>query len=333
MASHRMTLPIAATAVVALGLGGCQRWLAEPETAAARGSGLTLSAQLTEGEDPAADLRTLMDSMNVVLEAEGANYRVAIAEYITDEAGFNGQDTVLAKNVGNKRLGADFIPGDPRRNGWSGVTPDGAVDNITYAIDRTGDAVPVFPLVGGLTAAQTDAAIVRAVTTWENVECSTVGLTRNNDFGLDIGVVAFQNSLGGSPFIFADVQHAGWRDINFAGGILGVTFTFVFINAAGPTDNDGNGLADVAFREIYFDPSFNWRDDGVGNVDVQTVALHEFGHGLSQGHFGMIALKNDGSLKASPRAVMNALYAGPFRVLVGTDNGGHCGNWETWPTN
>jgi len=99
------------------------------------------------------------------------------------------------------------------------------------------------------------------------------------------------------------------------------------------TDIDGNGKGDTAFREIYYDPSFAWKDDGVSNVDVETVALHEAGHGLSQGHFGKVFLKNDGSVQASPRAVMNAFYLRPQRSLLGTDNGGHCSNWAAWPNN
>ena len=128
------------------------------------------------------------------------------------------------------------------------------------------------------------------------------------------------------------MQHASWRDINFAGGILGVTFTFVFVDVNGPTDVDSNGRLDTAFREIYYDPSFSWADDGVTNIDVESVAVHEIGHGLSQGHFGKVGLKNDGSLKASLRTVMNAPYASPFRALTGTDNGGHRSNWAQWPT-
>ena len=44
-----------------------------------------------------------------------------------------------------------------------------------------------------------------------------------------------------------------------------------------------------------------------------------------------MSLGNDGSLSAAPRAVMNALYAAPFRDLAGTDEGGHCSNWASWP--
>jgi hypothetical protein len=285
-----------------------------------------VSAEVTFTQDPGSDLAAYMDALNVQLASEGADYRAAIAEYVTSHDGGQAGGTVLAKDVGNKQLSLDFVPFDTRRT-WSGP-PGPTSDDITFAIDETGDAVPVF---GGLTGAQTTAAILAAMNTWEGVNCSTLPLLQNPSFGLDIGLVAFLNGLGGSPFVFADVQHAGWRDINFAGGILGVTFTFQFIDDDGnPTDIDNNGRADAAFREIYYDPSFTWRDDG-GNIDVETVALHEVGHGLSQAHFGTVRLKNDGTLQASPRAVMNALYAAPLRQLHGSDNGGHCSNWAAWP--
>ena len=57
---------------------------------------------------------------------------------------------------------------------------------------------------------------------------------------------------------------------------VGVAFTFGFTDSGGAfTDIDGNGKLDTAFREIYYDPSFSWADDGSSNVDVETVALHE----------------------------------------------------------
>lgn len=276
--------------------------------------------------EAASQLTSIMDAINVGLEANGENYRVAMVEYVTgsgDEAGA----TLIQKDVGNKQLGFDFVPFDSRRS-WSGPTT-GATDDITYAIDQTGDAVP--PL-GGLTGPETDAALVRATTTWSGLSCSNLPQTRNPDFGLDIGVVAFLNGLGGSPLVFADVQHAGWRDINFAGGVLGATFTFGFTSGGSFTDIDNNGKFDTAFREIYYDPSFSWADDGVNNFDVETVALHEIGHGLSQAHFGNIFIKK-GTFTASPRAVMNAFIFGVDRELFGTDGGGHCSNWAQWPNN
>lgn len=309
-------------AALALGLAACD----EP-------TGNTSSmSEMPDAPQAAAEveaaLASIMDNANVALAASGESYRAAKAEYLTKPSGEDFGGTVLAKDVGNKQLADDFVAHDPNRVDWSGAV-GGASDDITYAIDQTGDAVPV---VGGLTGAQTDAAIVRAMDSWEAVNCSTLPLARNDDFGLDIGVVAFLNGLGGSPFVFADVQHAGWRDINFAGNILGVTFTFIFIDDNGdPVDSDGDGQTDVAFREIYYDPSFSWADNGTADVDVESVALHEAGHGLSQAHFGKVWLNNNGELKASPRAVMNALYAEPFRNLAGPDNGGHCSNWANWP--
>jgi hypothetical protein len=253
---------------------------------------------------------------------------VAVAEYITN--GENGEigNTIIAKNVGNKQLGHDFVPGDTRR-AWSGPDPNA----ITYAIDTTGDAVPVF---GGLGAAATDAAIVRATNTWGALTCSNLGLSRNPDFGIDIGVVAFLNGLGGSPFVFSDVQHAGWRDINFGGGIIGVTFTLFFVSGGVFTDIDNDGRFDTAFREIYYDPSWIWADDGATNIDVETVAAHEIGHGLSQAHFGKVFVNgnkgnSNGSIQFAPRAIMNAAYLSPQQSLLGTDTAGHCSNWAQWP--
>ena len=280
--------------------------------------------------DVDAQLADAMDAINAALAADGADYRAAMAEYLSVD-GEDHANTVIAKDVGNKQLSTDFVPNDTRR-AWSAPF-GGPFDDITYAIDTTGDAVPVF---GGLTAAQTDAAIVRAMSSWDALTCSHLPIVRNPDFGLDIGVVAFIVSGGavGSPFVFGDVQHAGWRDLNFAGGILGVTFTFIFIDGAGNgTDVDGDGRIDTAFREIYYDPSFSWADDGVTNIDVETVALHEAGHGLSQAHFGMVFFDNNGNLKFAPHAVMNAVYAAPQRTLLGTDEGGHCSNWASWPNN
>jgi hypothetical protein len=272
-------------------------------------------------------LAATLDQVNASLESQGAAYRAAMAEYITRGDSNAAGSVIVARTLGNKRLSSDFVPFDPRRT-WSG--PAVTSDDITFAIDETGDAVPP---IGGVTGAQTTAAIRSAMATWEGVACSTLPLTEVPSFGIDIGVVAFQNGLGGSPFVFADVQHAGWRDIDFAGGILGVTFTFVFVNAGVPTDIDNNKRADAAFREIYYDPSFPWAVDGVNDIDVETVALHEAGHGLSQAHFGNIFIRNNGSIDASPRAVMNALYLAPLRSLLGTDRGGHCANWANWPNN
>jgi hypothetical protein len=122
--------------------------------------------------------------------------------------------------------------------------------------------------------------------------------------------------------------------------VLGVAFTLSWVDANGNlTDIDGNGKADVAFREIYYNDAYEWADDGVlgergsGFFDFPAVAIHEVGHGLSQAHFGSIARNDDGSITARPKAIMNAIYGGIQRDLTGTDRAGHCSNWSNWPNN
>jgi len=281
-------------------------------------------------------MRAMLDEVNATFASEGVGYRAVMVEYVTgdgDEAGA----TVLSKDVGNKQLDFDFVPFDPRRagtpitnGGWSGSV-DGPTDDITYAVDQLGGAID------GLTQEQTNAAIDAAMATWESRSCSNLPLTKNPDFGVPLGVLA-----GG--FLVADVMHAGWDKVEFEGGTLGATFTFGFCDPCdGPdfawTDINNDGKNDTAWSEIYYDPfsgffgpPWPWTTDGSG-VDVETVALHEAGHGLSQAHFGTIFFMNKGGVQRAPAAVMNPLIFGVDRVLYGTDNGGHCSIWGQWPNN
>ena len=276
----------------------------------------------SSGEAEAA-ISAMLNDINAQLGTDGRDYRVGVAEYLTlAESGEVGT-TVFAGDVGNKQLSQHFVPGDSRR-AWS--TPPG----INYAVDQVdGTATP------GLSATTTTAAIDRAMGTWNGAQCSTIPVVKGSDFGLDLGVVEFSFTGGasGNQFIVADIHHAGWGSIDFAlpSFVIGVTFTFIFIDTFGnPTDIDNNGKLDTAFREIYYNDTFSWAING--NIDVESVALHEAGHGLSQAHFGKIFLTNaNGKLHFAPRAVMNAAYSGVQQSLAGTDNGGHCSIWASWP--
>lgn len=327
-------LGMAGLALMALVLAGCDAQAPLDGSAASSAADAVSRARTAPGAasasaalSPDAQIASYMASVNEALAADGAPYRIAKAEWLGAPDSDNVGNTVLAKDVGNKQLAFDFVPGDPRRSGWSA----GGGTAMTYAIDETSDAVP--PFSEGLTAADTDAAIDRAMGTWDDLACSALDLSRTPAPGIDIGFIAFLNGLGGSPAVVADVQHAGFSDINFPLGVLGVAFTLPFVDSNGDlTDVDNNGTADVAFREIYYDPSYNWGVSGSPTaVDVESIALHEAGHGLSQAHFGTVRIKKNGTIKASPRAVMNALYSGPLRTLLGTDRGGHCSNWGAWP--
>jgi hypothetical protein len=269
-------------------------------------------------QDASQQIWNLMLQINTNLAEKF--YRVDRAEYITlGEAGAIGQ-TVVFNDRGNKQLASHYVPGDPRRGGRT---------NITYIVDQTEGAVD------NLSVAQTNAAIDRAMTTWNNVNCSTIPITKLPDVpGVDLGVVEFRSGLGGSPSNAADITHAGWLPAGLLPpNVIAVTFTFMFVDAAGnPTDIDNNNKIDTAFSEILYNDVFIWQING--DVDVETIALHESGHALSQGHFGKAFITDsNGKVHFAPRAVMNAAYSGIQQEIKETDNGGHCSNWGKWPNN
>lgn len=286
--------------------------------------GATAEAQTIEQR--AADL-------NAQLAGSGMNYRVEMMEIMTSDDADDAGQMVFFNNRGNKQLAYDFVPGDPRNAaaGWGGP---GTV--INFALDD----VNLTPDIA------TELSEIRAaMTTWENVQCSTIPLVDLGNTGIDVGVVQQIFGYGGTGGVAADIQHAGFLPSGFflllgSANILGVTFTFIWVDGNGdPTDIDNNGTGDAAFREIYYNDGFTWEVDpadqpGDGRFDIQTVALHEAGHGLSQGHFGSarIDLKT-GKRHFSPLAVMNAGYFFGQQQLAGTDKGGHCSNWASWPNN
>lgn len=321
---------------VALGIAACSQDASTPIEPTDTG-GLRLSSVASTE----AEVMALLDNTNAALAGNGANYRVGKIEVISanpDEMGI----TVLWKNVGNKQLVHDFVPNDPRRE-W-----DADPNNITFAIDQ-GDGATF----NGVLATTTTHEIRDAMATWTNVQCSNADL---NEVAVppsvDLGVLAFLNGLGGSGFVVADIHHAGWEQLLALGGpAIAATATFIFIDGSGnPTDIDGNGRADTAFREIYYDKectapacgpttlTWIWEvDDGANNpagidIDIESIALHESGHGLSQAHFGKgFVTINNNILHQTSNSVMAAAYAGPRTDIQGTDKGAHCSNWANWP--
>ena len=128
-------------------------------------------------------------------------------------------------------------------------------------------------------------------------------------------------------YIFFDLLAPGGSDY-----ILGVTFTFIIVIEDEIVDQDQNGKADVFFREIYYNDKFSWnKDDG---IDVETVALHEAGHGLSQGHFGKVfGTDNNPKIHFAPRDVMNASYSGVQTAIENTYSEQDFVDWRHWPNN
>lgn len=277
----------------------------------------------TKGESRAVQF---MASVNQAFKAQGISLQLSVIEsYSSDGAG----NTVYFNDRGNKQLGADFVPADSRRGGYS---------DIAFARDGVEGATS-----SGLTQSDTDSAILSAMNTWDNVSCSSgLELYDLGPSAFDLGYVQALVTGGASgSFFFTDLMHSGFNtevtDAVFGpgSGVLGVTFTFVWQNDDGTeTDIDNNRKDDVAFRDIYYNDAFYWSTDGVNHYDVETVSLHESGHGLSQGHFGK-AFRSNGNdkLHFSPRALMNAGYSGIQRNVGETDRAGHCSNWSQWPNN
>ena len=278
-------------------------------TTAAGAVALATSAHAAES------LLSSVDTLNANLEAAGLNYRAEYAEILTTDSVEEAGVTRFFNNRGNKQLTADFVPGDTRR-AWS--TPD--ANGITWTRDNqnTFDVTP----------AEQSAAIANAMGTWEAQKCSAPGLN-GGDVPFNTGV-----TLGESG-VTADIMHNRFYPAAvFSPGVLAVTITYIFINPdSSPTDINNDGLADTAFREIYYNDGWDWRTNG-STYDIETVALHEAGHGLSQGHFGT-AFRDSGTgkLHFAPRAVMNAAYSGVQQDIKGTDKGGHCSIWASWPNN
>jgi hypothetical protein len=276
----------------------------------------------------------LLQRTNAVLAARGSKYRVDHAEWVTrgdaDEAG----QIVFANDRGNKQLDFQFVPNDPRR---------GEGTEITYLVDQSDGATHTGT---PLTNAQTEAAIDREMNTWETTTtCSNIPIIKVAENGADPdimdGIVFNDPSLIGTPF--ADITHAGWYPAEFFDAlapngsqfILGVTFTF-FLSDDGvnPTDINHDGKGDAAFRETYYNDAFEWGIDTDNStaIDVETVALHESGHGLSQAHFGKIfGTLSNLRLHFAPQAVMNAAVSTQKHSLLGSDNAGHCSIWGNWP--
>lgn len=304
---------LSALPVLAL-LAGCADTVTEPPSEVAPHFALAVS-------EPNA-----VDQVNEALAARDADYRVAYAELLTIDPDRQSATTIIASDRGNKRLGLEFIPGDPRR-----VDGDDDPNTIDVFVDFVDGNT-----ANGLSALTTTNAIARAMTSWDALPCSEMG-TGLFPVNADLGLVEWALGFNPAPFpiVVGDVAHAGWLpgaffDLLAQDGstfILGVTFTLTFVQG----DLDEDGQPDLGAREIYYNDAFPWADDGTSNVDVESIALHEAGHGLGQAHFGKVFLDNQGRLKFAPKAVMNAVYTGPQRALLGTDNGGHCGFWAGWP--
>src|SRR5262245_58823158 len=178
---------------------------------------------------------------------------------VSGDAGWTGATTLIA-NDRTHQFGNNFVARDPRRGGS---------DAITYLVDQSDGAAlafanPTGPAIVVLPNSVTEPILDAAMARWDDEpHCPEPPIVKVADNGSDPdlidGLVFGNPALIGTPQ--ADITHAGWLSPAFfnalvpngARFILGVTFTFVFVDGAGnPTDVDHDGTADAAFREIYY---------------------------------------------------------------------------------
>lgn len=321
---------VVVTAALVLGALGCSDTAREPFQVENAPTLQTASGDLRErGLATRTSDGNVLDRMNRELANRQAGFRVTQAEFITlPGEQMEGGNVIFASNR-TLKLAAQWAPGDERREA------DG--NNLTYIVTQDW-----LDLNGGVSAADAEAAIDRSFETWENLSCNPVEYVKRDAGGEDVTVVDSFFGFGGfgNPFA-ADIVNAGWFPRGFfdqlaeGGGdfIIGVAFGVDFFDeeAGESTDINGDNYGDLLLKEVYYNNEFQWSVDGTG-IDVETIALHENGHAVGMGHFGnlSVTLKN-GKLHASPRAVMNAVYLGPYRDLAGTDRAAYCGVYGNWP--
>jgi hypothetical protein len=263
-----------------------------------------------------------MQQINAELRTRGLGIAVEQIEFFTIGGG----------RPANRIHAQEFrwVAGDPRR------LADG--DKLTYLVDQSDGAT-----ASGLSSAQTEGAIDRALDTWQANRCfGKVDIVKRADNGEDPDI--FDSFFGfggfGDPFL-ADITEAGWLPRAFfeavggpggGRGILAFSVTFIFTDTQGnPTDINGDSRLDTALNEVYYNDNFgNPSGDRAGNpwgidtllpgIDVETVALHENGHSLGIGHFG-----------PPPAAVMNPVYAGIRHSPLAVDSAGMCSIFSSWP--
>ncbi|PIB35537.1 hypothetical protein BFP72_09110 [Reichenbachiella sp. 5M10] len=233
-------------------------------------------------------------------------------------------------------LPSRWVPGDSNRD-WNA---DGDLNDIDWV------SFTPFATANGLYDAE---PIYRSMyTKWQNDGyCQTVTIDEmiydfsmgNPSLILDFGLPSTGNPI-------ADISVVGFLPASIfeavlgAENILGVAFSFVFVDENGDPIKSTRGKEDKAFTEVWFNDGFTWADGvGQGGIDLESVILHEFGHTLNLGHFGILQVFHETETGLStyvyqPVNTMNALYIGESRNFLGpNDKGNFCEAWGSWPWN
>lgn len=320
----RVLTGVLASLWVALFVVACQQESgvpAGPDSVSGPVGPINLSARADDG-DP--EILAMMHNMNDQLAAAGFNIAVESIEMFT---------------IGNGRP-SNRIHQQPFR--WVPNDANRAAQgiDITYLVDETYQGT-----ASGVSAAATEAAIDRGLTTWDDQHAlRKVDIVKRADPGDDPTIFDEFFATGddeaqpGFPF-FADIVNAGWYPRAFFDAVTGApdnvlafSVTFIFLDGSGnPLDSNGDNYIDTALNEVYYNDTFGtvgepregnpWGIDILlPGIDIETVAHHENGHSLELGHFG-----------PQPPAVMNPVYAGIRHSPFPADLAGMNAVWASWP--
>ncbi len=232
-----------------------------------------------------------------------------------------------------------WVPGDTRRN-WNGDGDLNDIDYLSFSLFSTSSGVN-----GPILA---EPVYQDMLNIWETEgPCKNVEIDfATHDFftqGNPSNILIIGGQLPPAQ-PFADVTVTGFLpafifDIVFGSpNVLGVAFAFTFVDENGNVIRSRRGKADKSFNEVWFNDGFSWTlGANPGSIDIESVVLHEFGHTLNLGHFGILQsfeTEDSFDLRYVPVNTMNALYIGELRNFLGqNDKGNFCESWGSWPFN
>lgn len=278
------------------------------------------------------NVEALKEALNATLFAN-TNIQVKEIDIYTSYDASTSVETVDAQF--ESTLPSRWVPGDPNRN-WNA---DGDLENIDWI------SFSPFALANGVYDAE---PIYRSMyTKWQNDGyCNTVSIDETvYDFSMGNPSLILNFGLPSSDLPLADISVIGFlpgeifEAVLGSENILGVAFSFVFIDENGDPVKTTRGKDDKAYAEVWYNDSFTWSDGTLPGIDMESVILHEFGHTLNLGHFGILQRFTDtetgeSELVYQPVNTMNAIYIGELRNFLGpNDKGNFCESWGSWPWN
>ena len=176
--------------------------------------------------------------------------------------------------------------------GWDDVQKSSTVSYVLDRSDYTEDL--------GLGETQVEAALTSAFETWDAVPNSSLAFTAMEDQGgnYDLfdgpgdGVKPWFGGYAGdsldqdADYLYANIVFGGWLPKEYFDYLEGVTDSGILAVAWTSKIRGGKGKPPWV-AEIFFNDDWTWSVDDSGpenTFDIETVMLHELGHGIGLGH-------------------------------------------------